>query len=67
MIVTDKTESTKAVVQFYYGHGSQESIFVHAKGGCALNVIATRQLGGDQIYTLFATMANNTQLIQGNM
>jgi hypothetical protein len=59
VIVTNKTESTKAVVQFHNGRGSQEAIFGDAKGDCGLNVIATRTLAGNQIYTLCAMMAHN--------
>ena len=59
VIVTNKTESTKAIVQFHNGRGSQEAIFGDAKGDCGLNVIATRRLAGNQIYTLCAMMAHN--------
>jgi hypothetical protein len=59
VIVTNKTESTKAVVQFHNGRGSQEAIFGDAKGDCGLDVIATRKLAGNQIYTLCAMMAHN--------
>ena len=59
VIVTNKTESTKAIVQFHNGRGSQEAIFGDAKGDCGLNVIATRKLAGNQIYTLCAMMAHN--------
>jgi len=33
LIVTNKTESAKAVVLFHNGRGSQESIFGNANGG----------------------------------
>ena len=59
VIVTNKTESAKAVVQFHNGRGSQEAIFGDAKGDCGLDVIATRKLTGNQIYTLCAMMAHN--------
>ena len=59
VIVTNKTESTKAVVQFHNGRASQEAIFGDAKGDCGLNVIATRKLAANQIYTLCAMMAHN--------
>ena len=59
VIVTNKTESTKAVVQFHNGRGSQEAIFGDAKGDCGLNVIVTRRLAGNQIYTLCAMIAHN--------
>ena len=59
VIVTNKTESPKAVVQFHNGRGSQEAIFGDAKGDCGLDIIATRKLTGNQIYTLCAMMAHN--------
>lgn len=59
VIVKNKTESTKVIVQSHNGHGSQEAIFSDAKGDCGFNVIATRRLAGNQIYTLYAMMAYN--------
>ena len=47
------------MVQFHNGRGSQEAIFGDAKGDCGLNVIAARNLAGNQIYTLCAMMAHN--------
>ena len=41
VIITNKTESTKDVVQLHNGRGSQETIFGDAKGDCGFNVIAT--------------------------
>lgn len=59
VIVTNKSESAKAVTQFHNGRGSQEAIFGNAKGNCGLNVIPTRRLAGNQIYTLCSMMAHN--------
>jgi hypothetical protein len=59
VIVTNKSESAKAVVLFHNGRGSQEAIFGDAKGNCGLNVIPTRGLAGNQIYTLCSMMAHN--------
>ena len=59
VIVTNKSESAKAVTQFHNGRGSQEAIFGDAKGNCGLNVIPTRRLAGNQIYTLCSMMAHN--------
>jgi hypothetical protein len=59
VIVTNKSESAKAVVLFHNGRGSQEAIFGDAKGDCGLNVIPTRRLIGNQIYTLCSMMAHN--------
>jgi hypothetical protein len=59
VIVTNKSESAKAVVLFHNGRGSQEAIFGDAKGDCGLNVIPTRRLIGNQVYTLCSMMAHN--------
>jgi hypothetical protein len=59
VIVTNKTEKAKATVLFHNGRGSQENIFGDAKGDCGLNVIPTRQLAGNQIFTLCSMMAHN--------
>ncbi len=39
VIVTNKTESAKAVVLFHNGRGSQERLFGNAKNDTALSVI----------------------------
>ena len=59
VVVTNKSESAKAVTLFHNGRGSQEAIFGDAKGDCGLNVIPTRRLVGNQIYTLCSMMAHN--------
>jgi hypothetical protein len=59
VIVTNKSESAKAVILFHNGRGSQEAIFGDAKGDCGLNVIPTRRLIGNQVYTLCSMMAHN--------
>ena len=59
VIVTNKTESAKTVTLFHNGRGSQEAIFGDAKTDAALNVIPSRRLGGNQIFTLCAMMAHN--------
>jgi hypothetical protein len=59
VIVTNKTEKAKATVLFHNGRGSQEAIFGDAKGDCGLNVIPTRRLGGNQVFTLCSIMAHN--------
>jgi len=59
VIVTNKSESAKAVILFHNGRGSQEAIFGDAKTSCGLNNIPTRRLAGNQIYTLCAMMAHN--------
>lgn len=59
VIITNKTESAKRVVVFHNGRGSQEAIFGDAKNDAGLDVIATRRLAGNQIFTLCAMMAHN--------
>ena len=59
VIVTNKHQSAKNIVQFHNGRGSQECIFGDAKNDAALDVIPTKRLAGNQIYTLCAMMAHN--------
>jgi len=59
VIVTNKTESAKSVVVFHNGRGSQEAIFGDARNDAGLNVIPSRRLAGNQIFTLCAMMAHN--------
>ncbi len=59
VIVTNKTQSAKSVVLFHNGRGSQEAIFGDAKTDAALNVLPSRRLAGNQLYTLCGMMAHN--------
>jgi hypothetical protein len=59
VIVTNKSQSAKNVVLFHNGRGSQECIFGDAKNDAALDVIASRRLAGNQIFTLCSMMAHN--------
>jgi len=59
VIVTNKKESAKSVVVFHNGRGSQEAIFGDAKTDAALDVILTRRLAGNQVFTLCSMMAHN--------
>jgi len=59
VIVTNKPESAKNVVLFHNGRGSQERIFGDAKNDAALNVIPTKRLAGNKLFTLCAMMAHN--------
>ena len=59
VIVTNKTESAKSVVSFHNGRGSQEGIFGDAKNDAALNVVPSKRLAGNQIFTLCSMMAHN--------
>ena len=57
--VTNKSESAKNVVLFHNGRGSQEAIFGDAKTDAAFDIIATKRLAGNQIFTLCSMMAHN--------
>lgn len=59
VIVTNKRQSAKSVVLFHNGRGSQEGLFGDAKNDAALDVIPSRRLAGNQIFTLCAMMAHN--------
>ena len=59
VIVTNKIESAKSVVLFHNGRGSQERIFGDAKNDAALDVIPSKKLAGNQMFTLCAMMAHN--------
>ena len=59
VIVTNKSESAKSVVLFHNGRGSQEAVFGDAKTDAALDVVATKRLAGNQIFTLCSMMAHN--------
>lgn len=59
VIVTNKKKTAKSVVLFHNGRGSQEAIFGDAKTDAALDVIPTRRLAGNQIFTLCSMMAHN--------
>jgi len=59
VIVTNKRESTKLVVLFHNGRGSQEALFGLAKNEVSLGVIATRRLAANQTFTLCAMLAHN--------
>jgi hypothetical protein len=59
VIVTNKKETAKRVILFHNGRGSQEAIFGDAKTDAALDMIPSRRLAGNQIFTLCAMMAHN--------
>jgi len=57
--VTNKTEYAKSVVLFHNGRGSQEAIFGDAKNDAALDVIPSKRLAGNQLFTLCSMMAHS--------
>ena len=59
VVVTNKSESAKAVVLFHNGRGSQEGISGDAKNHAALDAIPCRRLVANQAFTLSSMMAHN--------
>jgi hypothetical protein len=59
VILTNKTESAKAIVQFHNGRGSQELLFGHAKNDTVLSLIPCKRLEANQVFTLASMMAHN--------
>jgi hypothetical protein len=59
VIVTNKHGSARSVLLFHNGRGSQEKIFGEAKQHAALDVIPTRTLCGNQLFTLAAMLTHN--------
>lgn len=59
VIVTNKRESAKGVLQFHNGRGSQEGLFAEAKQHAGLGSFPSRRLAGNQMVTLCAMMAHN--------
>ncbi len=59
VIVTNKTQQAPTVLLFHNGRGSQEKILGEAKQHAALDLIATRGLCGNQLFTLAGMVAHN--------
>ncbi len=59
VIVTNKSESAKAVTMFHNGRGSQEAVFGDAKNDSALDVIPCRRLVANQVFILCSMMSHN--------
>jgi hypothetical protein len=59
VIVTNKHGSARSVLLLYNGRASQEKIFGEAKQHAALDVIPTRTLCGNQLFTLAAMLTHN--------
>ncbi|MCP4141389.1 MAG: hypothetical protein GY755_14090 [Chloroflexi bacterium] len=59
VVITNKTESAKAVVEFHNGRGSQEAIFGNAKTDTGLGVIPCKRLIANQVFTLSSMMVHN--------
>jgi hypothetical protein len=59
VLVTNKTESAKAVVAFHKGRGTQERIFAELKSQCQMEYVPVKKLYGNQLYFRSAIMAHN--------
>jgi len=59
VIVTNKTESARAVLLFHNGRGGQEKIIGEGKHHVALDLVPTRTLHGNQLFTLAGMLAHN--------
>jgi hypothetical protein len=59
VVVTNKTATAKAVLLFHHGRGGQEKIFGEGKQHAALDLIATKRLHANQLFTLAGMMAHN--------
>lgn len=59
VIVTNKTSGAKTVLLFHNGRGAQEKIFAEGKQHAGLDMIPTRTLFGNQIFTLASMLAHN--------
>jgi len=59
VIVTNKTSSPNSVLMFHNGRGSQEGVFAEAKQHAGLDMVPTRTLVGNQLFTLAGLTAHN--------
>jgi len=59
VIVTNKKEGAKAVIEFHHGRGTQEGLFGEAKSQAQLDYIPVRSEHGNRIYSLASLMAHN--------
>jgi len=59
VIVTNKRESAKSVLDFHNGRGSQENIFSELKSQCGMEYVPTRRLSGNRLYCLSSILAYN--------
>jgi hypothetical protein len=59
VVVTNKTESGRSVIEFHHGRGSQEKIFAEAKSHAQFDYIPVRGLYGNQLFGLASLFAHN--------
>ncbi|MEO0452484.1 MAG: IS1380 family transposase [Pseudomonadota bacterium] len=59
VIATNKRQGAHAVRDFHHGRGSQEKLFGEGKQHAALDLVATRRIHGNQLFTLAGMLAHN--------
>ena len=59
VIITNKLQSAKKVIEFHRGRGSQEKIFAQAKSQMNMGHIPVRGLNGNKLYCLASILAHN--------
>jgi hypothetical protein len=59
VIVTNKTQRARPVMEFHHGRGAQEGVFAEAKTHCQMEYIPVRTWCGNQVYCLSAVLAHN--------
>lgn len=59
VIVTNKKQSSKKVMEFHQGRGSQEGIFAELKSQAQMDYIPVQGKAGNYLYMLCAVMAHN--------
>lgn len=59
VIITNKEQNARHVMEFHHGRGSQEGVFGEAKSHCQMDYVPVRRLCGNQVYCLSAVLAHN--------
>lgn len=59
VVVTNRLQRARAVLEFHNGRGSQEQLFAEGKQFAGLGVVATRRKLGNQLVTLAGLLAHN--------
>lgn len=59
VIVTNKTNGARAVVDFHSGRGAQEAVFAELKSQGQLGYVPSRKLAANQVYLFSSVLAYN--------
>jgi len=59
VIMTNKTQSAKKVIEYHRGRGSQEKIFAQAKSQMNMGHIPVKTLNGNKLYCIASILAHN--------